>query len=56
MTTTKVSTANWRKSISAYGKKSISSRMSSLSSHLDKRLTRLSGLARSEILAAMLGS
>src|SRR5713101_8092212 len=56
MTNTSVSKAKGCRSISAYGKKYTSSRMASLSSHLDKRLTRLSGLARAGALVAMLGS
>src|SRR6266567_8014615 len=56
MTTTSVSRANCVNKISTYGKKYTSSKMHALSSHLVKRLTRLSGLAPSGILVATLGS
>src|SRR6266852_893094 len=56
MTTTSVSRANCVNKISTYGTKYTSSKMCALSSHLVKRLTRLSGLVPSGIFVATLGS
>jgi hypothetical protein len=56
ITNTSVSKANCVNKLSAYGKKYISSRMRALSSHLAKRLTRLSGVLPSETFVAMWGS
>src|SRR5215471_15426134 len=56
ITNTSVSKAKCINKTSAYGKKYTSSKMRSLSSQRVKRLTRLSGLVRSGILVATLGS
>src|SRR5215216_6154996 len=55
MTTTSVSRAHGVNKRSPEGKKDTSSKIRSLSSHLGKRLTRLSGLVPAGILVATLG-